>query len=98
MPPSVNESFEEFAVIRDESGKERIRFGLNAVKNVGTTVTEEIVKERKANGKYRSLTDFIERVRVKDLNKKSIEALAKVGGLDAFGERKSCLLYTSRCV
>ncbi len=91
LPPSVNESFEEFAVIRDESGKERIRFGLNAVKNVGTTVTEEIVKERKANGKYRSLTDFIERVRVKDLNKKSIEALAKVGGLDAFGERKSLL-------
>ncbi len=91
LPPSVNESFEEFAVVRDNDGKERIRFGLNAVKNVGTTVAEEIVRERKANGKFKDLTDFIERVRTKDLNKKSIEALAKVGGLDAFGERKSLL-------
>ena len=91
LPPSVNESFEEFAVIRGDDGIERIRFGLNAVKNVGATVTEEIVRERKANGRFKDLTDFIERVRTKDLNKKSIEALAKVGGLDAFGERKNIL-------
>ena len=91
LPPSVNESFEEFAVIRGDDGIERIRFGLNAVKNVGATVTEEIVRERKVNGRFKDLTDFIERVRTKDLNKKSIEALAKVGGLDAFGERKSIL-------
>lgn len=91
LPPSVNESFEEFAVIRGDDGIERIRFGLNAVKNVGTTVAEEIVRERKANGRFKDLTDFVERVRTKDLNKKSIEALAKVGALDAFGERKSFL-------
>lgn len=91
LPPSVNESFEEFAVIRGEDGIERIRFGLNAVKNVGATVTETIVAERKENGTFKSLTNFIERVHTKDLNKKSIEALAKVGALDAFGERKSFL-------
>ncbi|QQS20784.1 MAG: DNA polymerase III subunit alpha [Candidatus Moraniibacteriota bacterium] len=91
LPPSVNESFEAFAVIRGEDGIERIRFGLNAVKNVGTTVAEEIVRERKANGPFQNLTDFIERVRGKDLNKKSIEALSKVGALDSFGERKSLL-------
>jgi DNA polymerase-3 subunit alpha len=91
LPPSVNESFEEFAVIVGDDGVERIRFGLNAVKNVGTTVTETIVRERKLGGKFKDLTDFIERVRTKDLNKKSIEALAKVGAFDAFGERKSFL-------
>lgn len=91
LPPSVNESFEEFAVIRGEDNIERIRFGLNAVKNVGTTVAEEIVRERKTGGIFTDLTNFIERVRSKDLNKKSIEALAKVGALDAFGERKSVL-------
>ncbi len=91
LSPSVNESFESFAVIRGEDDVERIRFGLNAVKNVGTTVAEEIVRERKANGRYENLTDFIERVRTKDLNKKSLEALSKVGALDDFGERKSLL-------
>ena len=78
LPPNVNESFEDFAVIVDQRNKtERIRFGLNAIKNVGHTVAHEIVEERKRNGKYKSLTDFIERVATKDLNKKSIEALGE---------------------
>ena len=92
LPPDVNESFEEFAVIIDpESKKEKIRFGLNAVKNVGHTVAHEIVEERKRGGKFQTLTEFIERVRHKDLNKKSLEALAKVGALDRFGERNALL-------
>ncbi|PJA86571.1 MAG: DNA polymerase III subunit alpha [Candidatus Moranbacteria bacterium CG_4_9_14_3_um_filter_42_9] len=92
MPPNVNESFEDFAVIVDPETKiERIRFGLNAIKNVGHTVAREIVEERKRNGKFRSLTDFVERVATKDLNKKSIEALAKVGALDELGERNQIL-------
>ncbi len=93
LPPHVNESFEEFAVIVDEgeNKKERIRFGLNAIKNVGHTVAREIVEERKRGGKFKSLTDFIERVHTKDLNKKSLEALAKVGALEGFGERNQIL-------
>ncbi|NTW14403.1 MAG: DNA polymerase III subunit alpha [Candidatus Moranbacteria bacterium] len=91
LAPDVNESFGEFAVIRDDDGKERIRFGLNAIKNVGRPAAEEIVRERKANGKYGSLEDFLERVQSKDLNRKSLEALAKVGALDAFGERQTLL-------
>lgn len=90
LPPNVNESFEEFAVIPDPDGKtERIRFGLNAIKNVGHTIAHEIVEERKRNGKYKNLTDLLERVSHKDLNKKSIEALAKVGALEELGERNS---------
>jgi len=92
LPPHINESFEEFAVIVDPATKiERIRFGLNAIKNVGHTVANEIVEERKRNGKYKNLTDFIERVETKDLNKKSLEALSKVGALESMGERNQII-------
>jgi DNA polymerase-3 subunit alpha len=103
LPPDVNESFEEFAVVPNAEGKEparnathnvaggRIRFGLNAIKNVGKVAAEEIVKERKRGGKFRSIADFVERVQTKDLNKKSLDALSKVGALDAFGERNQLL-------
>jgi DNA polymerase-3 subunit alpha len=93
LPPDVNESFEEFAVIIDpETKAEKIRFGLNAIKNVGHTVAGVIVEERKRNGKFKSLTDFIQRVESKDLNKKSIEALAKVGALEKFAERNQVIV------
>lgn len=92
LPPNVNESFEEFAVIIDPATSvERIRFGLNAVKNVGHTVAHELVEERKRNGKFRNITKLVERVQTKDLNKKSIEALAKVGALDDLGERSQLI-------
>ncbi len=88
LPPNINESFEEFAVIIDpETKKERIRFGLNAIKNVGHNIAHEVVEERKKNGKYKSISDLLERITSKDLNKKSLEALAKVGALDDLGER-----------
>lgn len=87
LPPSINESFEEFAVVTDENGEERIRFGLNAIKNVGEICAREIVAIRKQDGKFTTLEDFIERVQTKDLNKRSLEALAKVGALDDLGER-----------
>lgn len=93
LAPHINESFEEFAVIVDpETKTERIRFGLNAVKNVGHNIAHEIVEERKRNGKFKDLTDFVERVESKDLNKKSIEALAKVGALEGLGERNQIIL------
>ncbi len=92
LPPDINESFEEFSVINDAENKTvKIRFGLNAVKNVGHTIAHEVVAERKRGGKFQSFTQFIERVRHKDLNKKSIEALAKVGALDLFAERNAII-------
>lgn len=91
LAPSVNESFEEFAVITDEAGKERVRFGISAIKNVGHVVAHDIVEVRKTGGKYTSLENFVERVQTKNLNKKSIEALIKVGALEDFGERQLLL-------
>ncbi|MGB4833649.1 MAG: DNA polymerase III subunit alpha [Candidatus Moraniibacteriota bacterium] len=91
LPPDVNESFDTFAVIKSDDNQEHIRFGLNAIKNVGTLAAEEIVAERKRGGKYTSLENFMERVQTKDLNKRTIEALAKVGAFDSLSERKTVL-------
>ena len=93
LAPDVNESFEEFAVVprHDEKAKPTIRFGLEAIKNVGAHIAEEIIRERKRNGVYESLEDFLSSVQDKDLNKKSLESLKKCGALDRFGERGTLL-------
>ncbi|KKU51298.1 MAG: DNA polymerase III subunit alpha [Candidatus Sungbacteria bacterium RIFCSPLOWO2_01_FULL_47_32] len=89
LPPDINESFAKFTLIReDDPGNDKIRFGLETVKNVGVPIVEAIIVSRKKNGKkFSSLTDFVERVQHKDLNKKSLESLIKCGALDEFGER-----------
>jgi len=87
LPPDINESFKNFTVI----GKEKIRFGLLAIKNVGQNIVEIIVKERQANGKFESIGDFLNRIHSKDLNKKSMEALIKAGAFDNLEERGTLL-------
>jgi len=87
LAPNINESFENFTVIGDNS----IRFGLEAIKNVGRNITESIVAERKRNGRFTSITDFVTRVKSRDLNKKSLESLIKAGAFDDLAERKQLL-------
>lgn len=92
LPPDVNESFAKFTLIKGITHKEdRIRFGLETIKNVGANIVEAIIEERKKNGKFASISDLVERVRHKDLNKKSLESLAKSGALDCLGERNLIL-------
>jgi len=95
LAPDINESFQEFAVIYDDKDTQkqnpRIRFGLNAIKNLGKPVAKEIVAERKRNGKYVDLTDVCTRVTSKDMSKKSIDALAMVGAFDDFAPRDDIL-------
>ena len=69
----------------------RIRFGLNAVKNLGENIVKDIIRERKQDGLYKDLEDLLSRVKSKDLNKKSLESLVKSGALDKFGERMEIL-------
>ncbi len=91
--PDINESFESFTVVNSEEDKTEqkeqptIRFGLNAIKNVGEHIAEVIIKERKENGPYKDIFDFLERVTDKDMNRKSLESLIKSGSLDKFEER-----------
>ncbi|MBU6231946.1 DNA polymerase III subunit alpha [Patescibacteria group bacterium] len=70
----------------------RIRFGLVTIKNFGQGVSTAIIDERKKNGKYKSLADFLERVQDRNLNKKSLESLIKSGALDCFGEERGAMM------
>ncbi|MDO9509917.1 MAG: DNA polymerase III subunit alpha, partial [Candidatus Magasanikbacteria bacterium] len=72
-----------------------IRFGLSGVKNLGEHIADVIYRTRKENGKYKDLEDFFKRVKDKDLNKKSLEALIKCGALDCFGYDRGVLLNNS---
>jgi len=96
LAPDINESFANFTVIKQKNKKEVIRFGLSAVKNVGENIVKQIISARKQDGPYKSLDDFIKRVRDKDLNKKSFESLAKCGALDKCGERNQMLQNVDR--
>ncbi len=88
LAPDINESFEDFSVVPNTN---KIRFGLNSIKNFGAQISEVIVKERKANGDYKSLEDFLARVQDKNLNKRALEALIKAGALDRFKSRSEML-------
>ncbi|MDK2899414.1 MAG: polymerase subunit alpha [Patescibacteria group bacterium] len=87
LPPDVNESFVEFAVV---PGKKEIRFGMDAVKGVGTAAVEEVLRARK-DGKFVSVEDFAKRVTVGRFNKKAWDSLIKTGGFDSFGSRSDLL-------
>lgn len=70
----------------------KIRFGLGSIKNVGTVPVNNIVKERRENGPYKSFADFCERIADEAVNKKCIESLIKAGAFDEFGQTRSTLL------
>jgi DNA polymerase III subunit alpha len=84
LPPDINESFADFSVV---PGKNTIRFGLTTIKNFGESISEAIIAERKQNGPYASMQDFLSRIHDRNLNKKSLEALICAGAFDCFGSR-----------
>lgn len=84
LPPSVNESFENFTVIDDKI----IRFGLTAIKGVGEGSVKAIIEARNKGGKFKDIEDFAKRVPYETLNKKLIESFAYSGAMDEFGDRK----------
>lgn len=87
LSPDVQESFNRFRVI----GKNKIRFGLSAVKNIGSGAIESIVKARR-DGKFKSLYDFSERVDLRLVNRKVTESLIKCGAFDFLGFYRSQLM------
>lgn len=91
LGPDVNESYVEFGVNK----KGEIRFGLSAISGMGPAAAEAIVRERQANGPYRSVYDFAERVNLKDLNRKAFEVLALSGAFDGFGFMREQYLATN---
>ena len=81
LGPDVNESYIEFGVNK----KGEIRFGLSAIKGMGGAAAKAIVDERKENGPYKDIYDFVERVNTNTVNRKAMECLAISGAFDGFG-------------
>ncbi len=90
LPPDINESYGKFTVSKD-----KIRFGLMAVKNVGENFIKAIVKSRELDGPFISFTDFVERVDGIDssvMNKRAVESLIKCGAMESLGANRAQLL------
>lgn len=87
LPPDVNESYVEFAVV---PGEKEIRFGMAAVKGVGVGVVEEILRARE-DGKFLGVEDFAKRVSTQKVNKKAWDSLIKTGAFDEMADRSDLL-------
>ena len=87
LPPDVNSSQVDFAVVEG-----KIRFGLNAVKNVGESAAAAIVRARAEAGPFASLWEFTERVDPQLVNKRALESLVKCGALDSTGSSRMGML------
>jgi len=85
LPPSVNSSDEDFSIEHNN-----VRFGLSAIKNVGSAAISSILEARESK-KFTSLSDFLLRVDLSKVNKKTMESLIKAGALDEFGKRSALL-------
>ena len=84
--PCINECFTDF-----KAKKEKIFYGLGAIKNVGYEAISNIIKERQTNGMFNSLSDFISRVNPKDINKLQLEGLVKAGAFDKLDNNRKKL-------
>ena len=87
LPPDINESEQGFTVTGDS-----IRYGLVAIKGIGYHLIDNLLKERRENGPFRSFSDFIDRTIDKEINKKAVYSLIAAGAFDRFGHHRVQLL------
>ncbi|MDP2650344.1 MAG: DNA polymerase III subunit alpha, partial [bacterium] len=94
LQPDINESFSDFSVVPRESAKDKqqVRFGLTSIKNFGNDVAHGIVRERKQNGWFASIADFLDRTAHVNINRRGLEALIKSGALDSLEVRGTLLV------
>jgi DNA polymerase-3 subunit alpha len=91
LPPDIGFSGWDFTIEAGEQGKQSIRFGMGAVRNVGEGAVDEILRAREKDGPFRSLDDLAYRVDLRRVGKRPLEAMIKVGALDRLGERGALL-------
>lgn len=93
LPPEINASDDDFSIEKYKNSHQglAIRFGLNAIKHVGSAAIENILATRKEVGSFQSLTEFIYKTDGRKVNKTTLESLIKVGAFDKFGTRASML-------
>ncbi len=87
LSPDVNNSELDFDIQTQPDGKRGIRFGLVAIKNAGEAALMPVIEARQKDGPFQNLEDFCRRVDLRQVQKRTLESLVKVGALDAFGTR-----------
>jgi DNA polymerase-3 subunit alpha len=97
LPPSINASEAEFAVEPHGEGH-AVRYALGALKGVGEKAMEQLVEERRANGKFKSLDDFAERVDPRLLNRRQIESLAGGGAFDSLAPNRAAVFASAETI
>ena len=95
LPPDINKSDVHFT-IEDTPDGPAIRFGLGAIKNVGESAIEIILEARRKLGSFASIDDFCRAVDLRQVNRRALESLIKVGALEAFGPRAQLLAIIDR--
>ncbi len=92
LPPDINESDAEFTATNvpntntEITSDKVIRFGLSSIKNFGDGISEAIISERNTHGQFTSLSDFLSRIKSKNLHRRALESLIKCGALDSLNE------------
>ena len=108
LPPDINRSYASFTIEASPSapspvdaegrGEVGIRFGLASIKNVGFSPVEQILSGRDSGGDFKSIEDFCYRTDLRNINKKVLESLVKVGVFDSLSSRKTLLDSLNRII
>jgi DNA polymerase-3 subunit alpha len=98
LPPDINHSMLDFDIQTLADGRRGIRFGLAAIKNAGIGALQHLIREREANGPFANLEALCQRVDLRQVGKRALESLIKVGALDGLGERTQLLNALDRII
>jgi len=98
LPPDVNVSGLDFEIEERSDGSCAIRFGLAAIKNVGESAVQDMVRARQEGGPFRHLQDFVRRIDLRQVGKRALECLIRVGALDNHGSRSALLESLDRII
>jgi DNA polymerase-3 subunit alpha len=99
LPPDINRSQDTFTIAQDDqSGGLAVRFGLSAIKNVGSGAVAPIIAERDRAGEFKSVEDLCRRADLRGVNKRVMESLVKAGALDCLGDRGTLLANVGRII
>ena len=93
LPPNINKSDHDFSIEHNA-----IRFGLSAIKHVGSAAIDSILNSRKTTGLFKSFRDFLVQVDLRRVNKKTVESLVKAGAFEDFGNRATLLMFYPQVV
>ncbi|MEP7291070.1 MAG: DNA polymerase III subunit alpha, partial [Chloroflexota bacterium] len=98
LPPDINYSALDFDIQKLDDGTRGIRFGMAAIKNAGIGALQHLITEREASGEFASLEDFCDRVDLRQVGKRTVESLIKVGALQSMGNRHALVSALDRII